>query len=539
MYIARVPNRQSRPALLLRESYREDGKVRTRTLANLTHWPPERIAAMERLVKGEFDGGFGGDMTSGEIFGVLFALKHLADHLGLTRVLGSAPEGKLALFLILARIAHGGSRLSAVRWAEQHTVADVLGLGPFDEDDLYAALDGLAGQQERIERELYQDYVKRQGQPPVLVLYDVTSSYFEGECNELSQYGYNRDGKKGKRQIVIGLLTADDGEPLAVRVFEGNTADPSTVTSQITLLKEQFGMAEVVMVGDRGMIKAKGKAALSAEGWRYITALTDAQVRTLLKQGVLQPELFDAHLCEVEHDGKRLIVRRNEAVRVREERRRADKLHQLQEKIAARNAIVIKSPRASAAKGLAALQRWVKRHKLGQFVTLALAERAILWAVDEAAKAEEALLDGCYLLETDVPKALLDAKTVDERYRDLQKVERNFRTVKTTFLEIRPIFVRKAERTKAHVFAAMLALKITRQFEADLREAFGTVGEDEEAITPDDALVALGRLTYLYTTDRNGQRHAHLPRPDAHQGKILNAIGLSFPLKPKAVKLAA
>jgi hypothetical protein len=539
MYIARVPNRQSRPALLLRESYREDGKVRTRTLANLTHWPPERIAAMERLVKGEFDGGFGGDMTSGEIFGVLFALKHLADHLGLTRVLGSAPEGKLALFLILARIAHGGSRLSAVRWAEQHTVADVLGLGPFDEDDLYAALDGLAGQQERIERELYQDYVKRQGQPPVLVLYDVTSSYFEGECNELSQYGYNRDGKKGKRQIVIGLLTADDGEPLAVRVFEGNTADPSTVTSQITLLKEQFGMAEVVMVGDRGMIKAKGKAALSAEGWRYITALTDAQVRTLLKQGVLQPELFDTALCEVEHDGKRLIVRRNEAVRVREERRRADKLHQLQEKIAARNAIVIKSPRASAAKGLAALQRWVKRHKLGQFVTLALAERAILWAVDEDAKAEDALLDGCYLLETDVPQALLDAKTVDERYRDLQKVERNFRTVKTTFLEIRPIFVRKAERTKAHVFAAMLALKITRQFEADLREAFGTVGEDEEAITPDDALVALGRLTYLYTTDRNGQRHAHLPRPDAHQGKILNAIGLSFPLKPKAVKLAA
>ena len=287
------------------------------------------------------------------------------------------------------------------------------------------------------------------------------------------------------------------------------------------------------------MIKAKGKAALSAEGWRYITALTDAQVRTLLKQGVLQPELFDAHLCEVEHDGKRLIVRRNDAVRVREERRRADKLHQLQEKIAARNAIVAKSPRASAAKGLAALQRWVKRHQLGQLVTLALAERAILWAVDEAAKAEEALLNGCYLLETEVPKALLDAKTVDERYRDLQKVERNFRTVKTTFLEIRPIFVRKAECTKAHVFAAMLALKITRQFEADLRKAFGTVGEDEDAITPDDALVALGRLTYLYTTDRNGQRHAHLPRPDAHQGKILNAIGLSFPLKPTAVKLAA
>ena len=539
MYIARIPNRKSPPAILLRESYREGGKVRTRTIANLTNWAPERIAAMERLVKGEFDDWTGGDLTSGEIFGVLFALKQLADQVGLTRVLGSAPESQLNLFLILARIAHGGSRLSAVRWAQQHTVEDVLSLGAFDEDDLYAALDWLAGQQTRIERGLYQDYVKRQGKPPVLVLYDVTSSYFEGECNELGQYGYNRDGKRGKRQIVIGLLTAADGEPLAVRVFEGNTADPATVSEQIKILKAQFGIAEVVMVGDRGMIKAKGKAALSAEGWRYITALTDAQVRTLLKQGVLQPDLFDAPLCEVEHDGKRLIVRRNEAVRIREERRRMDKLKQLHEKIAERNAFVEKSPRASAQKGLAALQRWVKSHKLAKFVTLTLEERVIVCAIDEDARAEDALLDGCYLLETDVPADLLEAKTVDERYRDLQQVERNFRTVKTTFLEIRPIFLRKAERTKAHVFIAMLALKITRQLEAGLRQAFGTTDEDAAAITSDDALVALGRLTYLYSTDRNGDRHIYLPRPDEHQNKILKALGLTFPLKPKVDKRAA
>jgi hypothetical protein len=532
MYIARIPNRNSPPAILLRESYREGGKVKTRTIANLTHWEPERLAAMERLVKGEFD-DWTGELTSGEIFGVLFALKQLADQVGITRVLGTAPESQLNLFLILARIAHGGSRLSAVRWAQQHTVEDVLGLGSFDENDLYAALDWLAGQQARIERELYQDYVKRQGKPPVLVLYDVTSSYFEGECNELGQYGYNRDGKKGKQQIVIGLLTAEDGEPLAVRVFEGHTSDPTTVAEQITLLKEQFGIAEVVLVGDRGMIKAKGKAALSAEGFRYITALTDAQVRTLLKQGVLQLDLFDTPLCEAEHDGKRLIVRRNEAVRVREERRRADKLKQLQEKIAERNAFVEKSARASAEKGMAALQRWVKRHKLAKFVTLTLEERVIVCTLDADAQAEDGWLDGCYLLETDVPKALLDAKTVDERYRDLQNVERNFRTVKTTFLEIRPIFLRKAERTKAHVFVAMLALKITRQFEAGLRKAFGTTGEDAAAITPDDALVALGRLTYLYTTDRNGERHVHLPRPDEHQAKILKALGLSFPTQAK------
>nr|WP_186409059.1 IS1634 family transposase [Candidatus Accumulibacter aalborgensis] len=537
MYIARVPNRKSRPAILLRESYREGGKVCTRTIANLTNWAPERVVAMERLVKGEFD-DWSGEMTSGEIFGVLLALKQLADQVGITRVLGSAAESKLNLFLILARIAHGGSRLSAVRWAKQHTVADVLGVEGFDEDDLYAALDWLASQQERIERELYQAYVKEQGQPPVLVLYDVTSSYFEGECNELGQYGYNRDGKRGKQQIVIGLLTAEDGEPLAVRVFEGNTADPTTVASQITILKEQFGIAEVVMVGDRGMIKAKGKAALSAEGFRYITALTDAQIRTFLKEGVLQTDLFDTHLCEVEHDDKRLIVRRNETVRVRERRRREDKLAQLQAKIAERNAFVKNSRRASAAAGLATLQRWAKSHKLSAFVTLTLKERAIVCTLDEEAKAQDALLDGCYLLETDVPLTLMDAKTVDARYRDLQKVERNFRTVKTTFLEIRPIFLRKAERTKAHVFVAMLALKITRRFEADLHRTFGSTEDDPAAITPDDALVALGRLTYLYSTDRNGQRHPHLPRPDEQQAKILEAIGLSFPLKPKADKRA-
>jgi transposase len=537
MYIARVPNRKSRPAILLRESYREGGKVCTRTIANLTNWPPERIVAMERLVKGEFD-DWSGEMTSGEIFGVLFALKQLADQVGITRVLGSAAESRLNLFLILARIAHGGSRLSAVRWAKQHTVADVLALEEFDEDDLYAALDWLASQQERIERELYQAYVKAQGQPPVLVLYDVTSSYFEGECNELGQYGYNRDGKRGKQQIVIGLLTAEDGEPLAVRVFEGNTADPTTVASQITILKEQFGIAEVVMVGDRGMIKAKGKAALSAQGFRYITALTDAQIRTFLKEGVLQTDLFDAPLCEVEHDDKRLIVRRNETVRVREGRRREDKLAQLQAKVAERNAFVKNSRRASAAAGLAALQRWAKSHKLSAFVTLALNERVIVCTIDQEAKAQDALLDGCYLLETDVPQGLMDAKTVDARYRDLQKVERNFRTVKTTFLEIRPIFLRKAERTKAHVFVAMLALKITRRFEADLHRTFGSTEDDPAAITPDDALVALGRLTYLYSTDRNGQRHTHLPRPDDQQAKILDAIGLSFPLKAKADKRA-
>jgi len=537
MYIARIPNRKSKPAILLRRSVREGSKVRTETLANLTAWAPERVAALERVLKDDLE-SWSGELTSGEIFGSLFALKQLADQVGISRVLGSTPAAKRGLFLILARIAHGGSRLSAVRWAQQHAVADILDLKPFDEDDLYAALDWLATEQERIETALYQTYVKDHGAPPALVLYDVTSSYFEGECNDLAAYGYNRDGKRGKKQIVIGLLTADDGEPLAVRVFEGNTADPTTVAAQIELLKTRFGVTEVVLVGDRGMIKAKGKAALNAEGWRYITALTDAQVRTLLKQNVLQPDLFDRHLCEVEHGDKRLVVRRNEAVAVREARRRADKLKQLGAKIAERNAYVANAKRANAKSGLAALNRWVKSHKLGAFVTLHLEGRTILLTLDEAAQQDDALLDGCYILETNVPADVMSAATVDARYRDLQKVERDFRTIKTTFLEIRPIFLRKADRTRAHVLVAMLALKITRRFESLLRKVFGTTDESPDAITPEDALVALGRLTYLYQTDQSGQRHTLLPRPDALQSQILDALGLSFPRKAKAAMRA-
>ena len=432
------------------------------------------------------------------------------------------------MLLVMARIAHQGSRLSAVRWAEQQAAAEVLGLEPFDEDDLYAALDWLAEQQAVIEQRLYSGYVKKRGRPPALVLYDVTSSYLEGERNELAAFGYDRDGKRGKQQIVIGLLTADDGEPLAVRVFAGNTADPSTVMEQIQLLKTRFKVGEVVVVGDRGMIKAKGKAALSAEGWKYITALTNAQIRTLLKEGVLQPDLFDSPLCEVEHEGRRLILRRNEAVRAREQKRAADKIAQLQAKIAARNAFVSQSKRADPHAGLAQLQQWAKRHRLSAFVTLALVERMIQCTIDEAAQVDSALLDGCYTLETTVSRAAMAPATVDARYRDLQQVERNFRHLKTGFLEVRPIFLRNANRTRAHVFVAMLALKLTRVFEDRLQKVFGTTAEDPKNLTLDDALTALSRITYLYYTV-NGQQVARLPRPDKLQQSVFAALGITLP----------
>jgi hypothetical protein len=527
MYIATVPNRKSPPAILLRESYRENGKVKTRTIANLTRWAPARIAALRKALSGEFD-AMTGEAVSGAIFGVLFALKQLAEQVGIARILGRSPQARLVLFMILARIAHGGSRLSAVRWSQQHAVREVLGVEEFDENDLYSALDWLETVQGQLEQRLYEAYVGRSGQPPALVLYDVTSSYFEGEHNELAAYGYNRDGKKGKKQIVIGLLSAADGEPLAVRVFEGNTADPSTVGEQIALLKAQFGVTEVVFVGDRGMIKAKGKAALGAQGWRYISALTEPQVRTLLKAQVLQPDLFDSPIAEVEEEHRRLIVRCNEPLQARERARRADKLERLDTLIAQRNALVSRSHRANPEAGRRQLERWVKRHKLHGFVRLSLEGRVLRREIDEALMAQAALLDGCYVLETTVLAEHMDAATVDARYRDLQKVERNFKTIKTDFLEIRPIYLRKANRTKAHVFIAMLALKITRHLEAQLHQAFGTTDTDPYAMTGEDALLALSRLTYLIH-EVNGVSYARLIQPDAEQNALLQALGISFP----------
>jgi hypothetical protein len=255
MYIAVVPNRNSPPAVLLRESYREDGKVKKRTLANLSRLPGELIDAVRAALKGPvraFE-----HLISGPIYGVVFALWTLARHCGLIRALGTSRSARMVVFLVIARIAHQGSRLSAVRWMSDHAISHVLKLNAFDEDDRYAALDWATTNQRAIEDRLYHDYGKRHGRPPTLLLDDVTSSYLEGEENALGEDGYNRDKKKGKKQVVIGLRTGDDGEPLSVEVFRGNTTDPETFPSQIGKVVARFGINEITFVGDRGMIKSK------------------------------------------------------------------------------------------------------------------------------------------------------------------------------------------------------------------------------------------------------------------------------------------
>jgi transposase len=442
--------------------------------------------------------------------------------------LGKERCAKLALFLVLARVAHQGSRLSAVRWAEEQAVAEVWGVDWFDEDDLYEALDWLAEHQSRLEQPRYRHYLKRVGQPPVLVLYDVTSAYLEGEHNELAAYGYNRDGKKGQQQIVLGRLTAADGEPLAVKVFAGATCDCTTVAEQIATLKTRFGVEEVVVVGARGMVKTKGKQARSAAALKYITALTNPPVRKLLRQPVIQHELFDEQVQEVEPHGVRLVSRRNPAVWRKEAQRRQDKLAHLQRLIAARNAFVADSKRAQPEVGLRQRRRWAKRYKLSGFTTLSLDQRVLQLHLDEDQQAEAASLDGCYVLETDVAKDHLDAPTVDARYRDLQRVERDFRTMKTTLLAVRPIFVRKKARTCGHVVVTLLALKIARELDRALKAAFGTTAEGESAMTVQDALHALSRL--CFQRHQSGEQDfLTLPLPDAKHELIFNAIGIKPP----------
>ena len=530
MYVATIPNRSSPPAILLRQSYRQRGQVKSRTLANLSHWHPARIEALRRALRGDFD-HLTSELTSGPVFALLFALKQLADQLGLSAALGKTRLAKLALFLVLARVAHQGSRLSAVRWAVDHAVAEVLGLGSFDEDDLYAALDDLCARQEPIEQALYRQYLKRRGAPPTLFLYDVTSSYLEGQHNALGDYGYNRDGKRGKLQIVIGLLADREGEPLAVRVFAGNTGDPITVVEQIRIVKEQFGVQELVFVGDRGMVKSKGKQALEEAGLRYISALTDPQIRRLLKEGTLQMGLFHEQVCEVEADGVRYLLRKNEDEAAREQHRLEDKLAKLSGKVEQRNEQVEKSPRCQPEAGPRNLQVWVARHKLTGLVELHLEGRTMVLQRNPAAIDRAMELAGCYVVVTDVPKQNLSGQEVHDSYLSLQKVERDFRQMKTGLLEVRPVFVRKESRTRGHVFCCLLALKLSREMERRLQAVFGTTDVNPYAITLGDAMAALSRLCLLeYAVDEK-TTVTRLPRPDGRQKEILQALGVTLPEK--------
>ena len=446
IYVAFVPNRSSPPAVLLRESFRDHGKVKNRTFLNLSSWPKPRVDALRRLLRGDFDNVAVAEPTSGPVFGLLHALKQVADEWGIP-----------------------------------------------------AALDDLCARQDKIEKALWRNYLAGRAAPPALFLYDVTSSYLEGEHNALGEFGYNRDGKRGKLPIVIGLLADPAGEPLAVRVFAGHTGDPSTVAAQIEILTQQFAIQDVIFVGDRGMVKSAGKQALGEVGLRYISALTDPQIRKLLAGGILQMELFAEQGCEVDAGGVRYILRKNPDEARRIQHRLEDKLAKLRGKIERRNEQVENSARSQPEAGVRMLKQWLARHKIAGLVELRLDGRKIAASVNPQQRLRALELAGCYVIVTDVIPDKLSTQQVHDGYMALEKVERDFRTMKTGLLEVRPVFVRKESRTRGHVFCCLLALKLGRELERHLAGALGTTDDDPHAVTLRDALGALSRLTLLLT----------------------------------------
>ena len=462
------------------------------TLANLSKLPPDLIDLIERHCKQQppppespCPPGDGSATPAaihlGPCYGVLAALDGLARELGLVQAVGEESRlQRLALFLIYARLAHQGSRLSAVRWSEDHAVKEILRVASFDEDDLYAALEDLEARQASIEAALAPKAAEPKAR--AIYLYDVTSVYFEGWENELADFGYDRDGKKGKKQLVAGLLTDGTGEPISIQLYRGNTGDPPTFLDAVQKLKVRFGAEEVALVGDRGMIKRLGKEALGEAQFRYVTALTDPQIRALLAKKRLQLELFEDKPAEVEVGGKRYVLRCNPQTQARERARRADQWARVQAKITARNQRVEQKPRSDPNSSLKQAQALLARYRLKGWVKVELAGRKVVWTEDTAARQTQAQLDGCYVIESDLPKAAASPQQVHDRYLDLTQVERDFRTLKTGLLELRPIFLRKEDRTRGHALVCLLALKLARELDRRLAPLGLTVEDGLERL---------------------------------------------------------
>jgi len=472
MHVDRIPNRTSPPAFLLRETYREDGKVKKRTLANITHWPNGKIEALRRLLRDDY--------APHEPRADLKLMRslphgHVAAALGMLRKLGlddllaqgqrqGARTVSLVAALVVARLLDPASKLTTARLLDATTATSSLGtvlaLGKVDEQELYDALDWLLAQQERIEAALARRHLSH----GTLVLYDVSSTYFEGRTCQLAKFGHNRDGKSGKLQIVFGLLCAKDGCPVAIEVFDGNVADPATLANQVKKLKERFALERVVLVGDRGMItEARIEEVLKPAGLDWITTLRAPAIRSLAEAGSLQLSLFDerdlATITSLDYPGERLVACRNPLLADERARKREDLLVATEKKLATIAVRVhrAKKPLRGKDKIALAIGRVIDKYKMAKHFDLNITDDRFTFARNTAKIGAEATLDGVYVVRTTVAEAVLDQTATVTAYKQLSTAERAFRSLKTVDLEVRPIYHRRADRVRAHVFLCMLA----------------------------------------------------------------------------------
>ncbi len=462
MYIATIPNRGSPPAILLREGYRDGGQVKNRTLANLSQWPPQKIDLLRRVLRDEplarVDDLF--EVVASPHHGHVQAVRTAMQRLGFDTLLAARPsrERALVVAMVAARILEPDSKLATTRWWRTTTLPTLLGVQDADEDALYGALDWLLARQERIEQKLAARHLREGG----LVLYDLTSSYFEGTTCPLAAFGHDRDGKKGKRQVNYGVLTDARGCPVAGSVFPGNTGDPKTLLPQVERVQERFGIARLVLVGDRGMISDIQITALKArEGVDWITALKTGAIRALVAGGHLQLGLFDERnlfeLRSPDFPGERLVACRNPELATLRARKRQALLEATAKELAKVQRMVARGQLTGRDAIGVRVGKVINKYKVAKHFRLTIQEARFAFHIDEAQVAAEAALDGLYVIRTSVAPERLAAGDTVRSYKQLSAVEHAFRSLKTLDLKVRPIYHRREVRVRAHIFLCLLA----------------------------------------------------------------------------------
>ena len=499
MHIDIVPNRKSPPAVLLRESYREGTHVRKRTLANLSALSAEQVDAIRRTLRGETLVPLADlfEIVRSQHHGHVQAVRTAITQLGFESIIASRPsrERNLILAMVMARILAPTSKLATTRWWHTTTLPDVCGVADADEDDLYAALDWLLTRQTHIEKKLAARHLKKGG----FVLYDLSSSYFEGTTSPLAARGYNRDGKSGKLQVNYGLLTDPRGCPVAVSVFAGNTGDPTTLLPQVEKLQKTFAIEQLVLVGDRGMISQKQINALKQrEGIEWITALRTGAIRKLVDGGHLQLGLFDErHLFEVTHPdfpGERLVACRNPQLALLRAHKRQSLLQATSRELEKVRGMVSRGTITGKDAIGVRVGKVVDKYKVSKHLVLEIRDDGFDFHLDEDAVSAEAALDGLYVVRTSVPAHRLATDDVVRSYKMLSQVERAFRSLKTIDLKVRPIRHRLEDRVKAHIFLCMLAHYVAWHMMESWRALLFS-DEDQQAKTTRDPVAPAKRST--------------------------------------------
>ena len=479
MYVARIPNRGSPPAILLRESYRQGGKVKNRTLANLSHWPEPKVDALAQTLKGlppKLDLSQAFEITRSLPHGHVAAVLGTARRLGVEELIDATPSRTrdLVTAMLVAQVIDPGSKLAVARGLRAETATSslgrLLGVASCDEDDLYAAMDWVLERKEVIENALAARHLVN----GTLVLYDVSSAAFEGRTCPLGAIGHPRDGVKGRLQIVYGLLCSPAGIPIAIEVFEGNTADPNTLAAQITKIKTRFGLSRVCLVGDRGMLThARIRDEVRPGQLDWISALRAPQIKALVEEGALQLSLFDTQdLFEIsspEFPGERLVCCHNPALAEKRARKRQDLLAATEKELTPIAAATGRAKRALRGKDKIALRvgKVINHYKMAKHFTLTITDESFTFTRNTEAIAAEAALDGIYVLRTSLPEHTLGRDDVVLRYKNLADVERFFRTLNSE-LDVRPIRRRLADRVRAHMFLRMLSYYISWHMKAAL-----------------------------------------------------------------------